>query len=94
MNIAIPLDNNSQLCKIERLSFWELCKLENGSLKESKRYENIKDMDEIPDFIVVSDKNDDIEDFLDEGIDILIAPFQKSVEDIVEAYIFRELYQL
>jgi len=94
VNIAIPLDEDMTLCEVKEATHWSLSVLENSNIKESKRYKTYEDIEEIVDFVVVKDKSEDVDDFLDDGANVLIAPFQKSVEDILEAYMFRELYQL
>ncbi len=94
MNIAIPLDESDTICSINDVKVWAFALLENGETKEIKRFESRDKFDGFVDFVVVKDRNDEFDDFLDEGSDVLVAPFQKSVEDILEAFVFRELYQL
>ncbi len=94
MKIALPLEQNSKNAKISVIAdakAWALIEPKSGDMEIFQTKEEIKNR---ADYIVIKDKNEDIEEFLDEGIDILIAPFQESVEDIVEAYMFKELYEL
>ena len=96
MNIIIPLDSNylesSQISKLSDSKAWALCQLENGTTKDITIFNDYKDIKEMIDYIIIKDQNEDVEEFLDEGIDILVASFQKEVEDILEAFIFRELF--
>jgi len=94
VNIAVPLDENDDICSINDAKVWAFVLLENGETKEIKRFGSRDKFDVFADFVVVKDRDDEFDDFLDEGSEVLIAPFQKSVEDILEAFIFKELYRL
>ncbi len=94
MNLLIP--TVSQECSIispvKDSLVWSFVSLDNGRVADLKIYKNYKEIDKPIDYIIIKDQNEDVEEFLDEGIDILVASFQKEVDDIVEAFIFRELF--
>ncbi len=96
MNIIIPLDSNdlksSQISKLSDSKAWALCRLKNGTTENITTFSDYKDIKETIDYLIIKDQNEDVEEFLDEGIDILVASFQKEIEDILEAFIFRELF--
>lgn len=94
MNLLIPLDSNQKISLVNDAKGWMCVVLENGDKTGEKLYRNKNDINEAVDFVIVKDKDEDIDDFLDEGIGVLIAPFQEEIDDIVEAFIFRELYEL
>jgi hypothetical protein len=42
--------------------------------------------------VVVTSKFDDIWQFQEESIPVLEAPTQRDIDDVIEAFIFKELY--
>ena len=44
--------------------------------------------------VVVKDPNDYVWPFLEQYIQVLVAPMQRSIDDILEAYMFKELHDL
>ncbi len=93
MKIALPLDEfdlGGSIASLKDVKAWALVDI--GI--DQKLYKKFEDIDDFIDFVVVDSKDEEVERFLDEGIDILIAPFQKSIDDIVEAFMFKELYEL
>ena len=93
MNILIPLDNEQNISYISEPKEWAVVTLDNGNKINEKRYKSKNDIKELIDFVVVKDKNEDVDDFLDEDIGILIAPYKMNTDEIIEAFIFRELYE-
>ena len=93
MNILIPLDNEQNISYISEPKEWAVVTLDNGNKINEKRYKSKNDINELIDFVVVKDKNEDVDDFLDEDIGILIAPYKMNTDEIIEAFIFRELYE-
>ena len=94
MNILIPLDNEQNISYISEPKEWAVVTLDNGNKINEKRYKSKNDINELIDFVVVKDKNEDVDDFLDEDIGILIAPYKMNTDEIIEAFIFRELYEM
>lgn len=94
MNLLVPVDKNHKISSISDKVGWAFVSLENGSKIDEKIYKSKSDIDEMLDYVVIKDKNEDIDDFLDEDIGVLIAPFQEEVDDVIEAFMFRELYEL
>ncbi len=94
MNILIPLDNEQNISNLSKPKDWAVVTLDNGNKINEMHYKNKDDIKELIDFVVVKDKNEDVEDFLDEDIGVLIAPNKMNTDEIIEAFIFRELYEL
>ncbi len=98
MNILIPVyikeDNDINIASLNSVQKWVFVSLKDGTTKEIKTFDKKENIKDLIDFVVVKDKDEDIDEFLDEGIDVLVAPFQRSVEEIVEAYMFKELYEI
>ncbi len=94
MYLLIPVDKDKTISKLSNVDAWVVVTLENGNKTDERYYASKKEIKEFVDFIIVKDKDEEIEEFLDEGIDVLIAPCQKSLDEVVEAFIFRELYEI
>jgi len=94
MNILIPINDEKNLCSMEENSSWVLATLKEGQIKNLSFYKKREEVNELVEYVVVISKEEFVSDFFLEGIGILIAPMQRSVEDIVEAYMFRELHEV
>ncbi len=94
MNILIPVDDKQNISYIKESKGWSVITLDNGNKIDEKKYSSKDDIKELVDFVVVKDKNEDVDDFLDEDIGVLVAPSKMDVDEVVEAFIFRELFEL
>lgn len=94
MNILIPIDDEKNLCSMEKNSSWAFANLDEGETKNLEYFKTREEINELIDYVVVISKDEFISDFFLEGIGILVAPMQRSIEDIVEAYMFRELHEV
>ena len=98
MNIIIPMDGNdleqSKISLVHEVKYWLYLEMENGKMKNEKFFQKREDIENYPEIIVVSTEKEDVWPFMEEGIAVLVAPIQKYVEDIVEAYLFKELHDL
>jgi len=93
MNILIPVNDEKNLCSMESNSSWVVVLVEDGKIVNMVFYTSREDIKEFTDFVVVISQDEFISDFFLEGIGILIAPMQRTIEDIIEAYMFRELHE-
>lgn len=94
MNILIPIDEEKSLCSLETNTLWAVVSLDEGKVETVNYYTKREDIQEFTQYIVVINKEELVSDFFLEGIGVLIAPVQKNIEDIIEAYMFRELHEL
>lgn len=94
MILLIPIDKEKNLCSVKANSSWAVVTFDEGSTQNIDFYNNKEDIKEYIDYVIVQNQNEYVDDFLDEGWGILIAPMQKSIDDIIEAYMFRELHEL
>jgi hypothetical protein len=95
IHILIPVDdNNCEEAKITKLAdvvFWAFIKLDEGKVVNCDFF---KDKDEITDYIsclIVKDKGEYVWPFMEQNISVLIATSQRYIEDIIEAFLFKEL---
>jgi len=98
MLLLIPVDKkdyeNANIARINEKNIWVTIKMENGYIEKYSFFDNKDDIEEFVDYLIIKDKNDDIEEFLDDGIDVLIAPLQNDIEEVIEAYKFKELHEI
>jgi len=94
MILLIPIDEEKNLCSVKANSSWALVTFDEGKTQNIDFYNNKEDIKEYIDYVIVQNQNECVDDFLDEGFGILVAPMQKSIDDIIEAYMFRELHEL
>ena len=98
MKFLIPTQQNNKDTKIEHIlknNFWALVTLENGKVQEINFYEGAwEEIDEFFDVVVVKDKNDYVWPFFEQSIPVLEAPFQNTIDEIMEAALFKELYEV
>ncbi|HIP30224.1 MAG TPA: hypothetical protein EYG93_00365 [Sulfurospirillum arcachonense] len=94
MNILIPINDEKNLCSMETNSSWAVATLDEGQTKNLSFYKTREEITEFTEYVVVISKEEFVSDFFLEGIGILIAPMQKTIDDIVEAYMFRELHEV
>jgi len=94
MILLIPIDEEKNLCSVKANSSWAVVTFDEGKTQNIDFYNNKEDIKEYIDYVIVQNQNECVDDFLDEGFGILVAPMQKSIDDIIEAYMFRELHEL
>jgi len=98
MQILIPVkqkDNNSPLEHILKNKYWAMVTLEEGKVQKIDFYEGEwQSIDEFFDCVVVKSKDDYVWPFFEQSIPVLEAPFQDTIEEVMEAFIFKELYEV
>jgi len=98
MLLTIPMDSSdvqeSQITSVANAKTWAQLRIEEGELVEvlhSKTYDGFENWSE---GVVVSSDGESVMDFINMSMIVLVAHTQKSIDDIVEAYLFRELHDL
>jgi len=94
--ILIPVDGMdeklSKITTIANYKKWALVDFDNGKTKEVSFYENKDDIKaDFIDFIILKNKFENYLDFMNEGIMVLIIREEETIEDIMEAFKFKEL---
>ena len=98
MLILIPVKEKDENAKIEHIlknPFWAMITLEEGRVQKIDFYEgDWQEIDEFFDCVVVKSKDDYVWPFFEQSIPVLEAPFQNTIEEIMEAFLFKELYEV
>ena len=97
MNILIPVDNNTidnaEITLVDDVIHWVLLEFFEGKVVKSDFYALKEDIKEFIDVVILKTSKEDLWQFMEQNIAVLIAPVQESVEDIMEAYLFKELHE-
>lgn len=94
MNLLIPINTNQTISSIQNHSAWVLVCISSDNSQNISFYDKKEDIQELVDYIIVPAKEESLRDFVIEGIAALVAPMQKSIDDIIEAFMFRELHEV
>jgi len=98
MNIIMPMDGRdieeSKISGVHEAKAWLYFEMTEGRMVNEKFYNTRTEVENFPEIVVVNSDKEDVWPFMEEGISVLVAPIQRYVEDIVEAYIFKELHDL
>lgn len=98
MNILIPVDDNdfeeAKITLLEDYKHWILIEFFEGKIVKSEFYQKRDEITEWIDVVVVKNDKEYVWPFMEEGIAVLVAPTQMYVEDVMEAFLFKELHDL
>ena len=96
MTILIPVDSKNRdeclISSIEENNAWAFVTLDEGRVLNVEFYDRREDIIVWIDAVVVINELEYVWPFMDEGIMALIAPTQKSIDEIVEAFLFKDLH--
>ena len=96
MTILIPVDSKNRdeclISSIEENKAWAFVSLEEGRVLSVEFFDRREDINSWIDAVVVINELEYVWPFMDEGIIALIAPTQKSIDEIVEAFLFKDLH--
>lgn len=96
MTILIPVNSTNRhectISSIEENKSWAFIKLDEGKISSIEFYNRREEITEWIDAVVVINDLEYVWPFMDEGIIALIAPTQKSIDEIVEAFLFKDLH--
>ncbi|MBT3280842.1 MAG: hypothetical protein HOF69_05445 [Campylobacteraceae bacterium] len=96
MLILIPVDCNDEeeakISAIDSAKSWVLLDFDEGRVHNTSFYNTHEEIDDFIDVLIVKDTSEHVWNFEEQGIAILIAPMQRYIEDIMEAFIFKELH--
>lgn len=98
MYILLPMDiddvEEAVLVPIIEAKKWALMNVEEGQLVEVEFYDKREDITEWVEALIVVGDDEPVADFLEEQIMVLVAHMQRSIDDIFEAFLFKELHDL
>lgn len=98
MLILLPMNGDdtqeSELALINDAAFWATVEVEEGRVVEINFYRDRSEIDAWLDAVVVTSDYEPVMEFIEKQMMVLVAHTQRTIDDVVEAYLFRELHQL
>lgn len=98
MYILIPMDSDdieeASIVKINDVKVWAQLLVEEGKIVEINHNADKDAFDNFSQVAIVIDDNEYVWPFMEQNMMVLVAHMQRSIEDIVEAYLFKELHDL
>lgn len=98
MKLLVPMDcddtQEAQLVKIFDVKKWATIEIEEGQVVEINFYDTKEEIEDWLDAVVVANDFEPVMEFMEDQMMVLVAHTQRTVDDIVEAYLFRELHQM
>ncbi|MGD9653906.1 MAG: hypothetical protein AB7U44_01800 [Sulfuricurvum sp.] len=98
MLLLLPLNGDdtqeSELVGILEASFWATVEVDEGRVIEINFYKDRAQIDGWIDAVIVTNNYEPVMEFIDNQMMVLVAHTQRTIDDIVEAYLFRELHDL
>jgi hypothetical protein len=84
----------SELVGILEAAYWATVEIEEGRVIEINFYQDRTQIDAMLDAVIVKSNYEPVMEFIDSQMMVLVAHTQRTIDDIVEAYLFRELHDL
>lgn len=98
MTVLIPTDSKNRfecvISSIEENNTWILLTLEEGQIQNFEFHDRKEEILEWIDYVVVLNDKEYYWPFKDEGSKILSVTNEKSVDEIVEAFLFNNLREI
>jgi len=98
MNIIVPVNSNDQkeatITLLEDVKYWAYIEMGEGEMIKCDFHDNRDDIKDWVECVVVKNDKEYVWPFMEENIMVLVAPEQDTIEEIVSAYMFRELHDL
>ncbi len=98
MTILLPLtakvEERGKLANLDKVRVWAFVDLSEGKIQKIDYFEDRHEYTQWIDVVVVASKDDYIWPFIEESIAVLEAPIQREVDDVIEAFLFKELYEV
>ena len=98
MKILIPVDDTdfeeAKITLLDDVKHWILIDLEEGRVQKYDFFKTREEIEDWIDVVVVKNQQEYVWPFMESNIAVLVAPLQKYVEDIIEAFLFKELHDM
>ena len=98
MLVLVPMDSTdvqeAQITKVFEAKTWAQLRIEEGELVEVLHKDKFDGFENWSEAAVVNSDGEPVMDFMNMSMIVLVAHTQKTIDDIVEAYLFRELHDL
>jgi len=98
MLLLLPMDSTNaeeaKLTKVFEAKTWAQLDIDEGRVQSIKFSDSFDGFDDISEAVVLENDFENVMMFMDYNMMPLVAHTQRTIDDIVEAYLFRELQDL
>lgn len=98
MLVLVPMDSDTvqeaKITAVHEAKIWAQLRIEEGELVEVLHNEAYDAFEDFSEAVVVSSDGESVMDFINMSMIVLVAHTQKTIDEILEAYLFRELHDL
>ena len=98
MLVLLPMDSTdvqeAKITKVFEAKTWAQLRIEEGELVEVLHNDKFDGFENWSEAAVVCADSEPVMDFMNMSMIVLVAHTQRTIDDIVEAYLFRELHDL
>jgi len=98
MLVVVPMDSTdvqeAKITPVLEAKTWAELRIEEGELVEVLHADVYDGFKAWPEAVVVSNDGEPVMDFINMSMVVLVAHTQKTIDEIVEAFLFRELHDL
>jgi hypothetical protein len=98
VNILIPADiediEDGKIVLLDEVKTWVLIDFDLGKIQSFKFYATKEEITDYIEVIIVKSHKEYVWPYMEEGIAVLVAPIQIYLEDVMEAFLFKELHDL
>lgn len=98
MYILVPMDSDTpaeaKITDLDSVKFWTQILVEEGAVVQILQELTWDAFEALSEVIVVTKDGENIFEFMEHNMMVLVAHTQKTVDEIVEAYLFRELHDM
>lgn len=98
MLVLVPMDSTdvqeAKITKVFEAKVWAQLRIEEGELVEVLHNEKFDGFENWSEAAVVNNDAEPVMDFMNMSMIVLVAHTQRTIDEIVEAYLFRELHDL
>ncbi len=98
MLVVIPMNSvnmkEAKITPVLEAKIWAELRIEEGELVEVLHADAFDAFEVCPEAVVVCSDGEPVMDFINMSMMVLVAHTQKTIDEIVEAFLFRELHDL
>ena len=98
MYLLIPIDSdnvqNAHITSVNDVTIWVQLLVEEGEIKETSYNKEWDKFDMMSEAVIVKQDGENVFQFMEYNMMVLVAHTQKTIDEIVEAYLFRELHDM
>jgi len=98
MYLLVPMDSeildDASITKLEDVKVWTQLLIQEGKLVEVNHNTDQDAFENFSEAVIVINDNEYVWPFMEKSMMVLVAHTQKSIDEIVEAYLFKELHDL